>query len=147
MIRDEAARVGRDLERFAFSLHRPTFAWHGPDAWENVREYAYYVSWKYEDMARPRRSRNGAKMPPPLTIEREASILGGRGLVGRPTEIVEQLHALQQVTPGELHYIARLYWPGMDPGMQREAMEIFAEDVIPKLRPRLGSVAPADTRS
>lgn len=147
MIRDEAARVGRDLEGFAFSLHRPTFAWHGPDAWENVREYAYYVSWKYEDMARRRRSRNGAKMPPPLTIEREASILGGRGLVGRPTEIVEQLHALQQVTPGELHYIARLYWPGMDPGMQREAMEIFAEDVIPKLRPRLGSAAPADTRS
>ena len=90
---------------------------------------------------------NGAKMPPPLTIEREASILGGRGLVGRPTEIVEQLHALQQMTPGELHYIARLYWPGMDPGMQREAMEIFAEDVIPKLRPRLGPVAPADTRS
>jgi alkanesulfonate monooxygenase SsuD/methylene tetrahydromethanopterin reductase-like flavin-dependent oxidoreductase (luciferase family) len=141
MIQDEAAAVGRDLDRFVFSLHRPTFAWHGPDAWENVREYAYYVSWKYEDVARPRRSRNGARMPPRLTVEREASILGGRGLVGHPDEIVEQLLALQEVTPGELHYIARLYWPGMDSGMQREAMEIFAEDVIPKLRSELGSAA------
>jgi alkanesulfonate monooxygenase SsuD/methylene tetrahydromethanopterin reductase-like flavin-dependent oxidoreductase (luciferase family) len=139
IIRDEAARVERDLDGFVFSLHRPTFAWPGPDAWAHVREHAYYVSWKYEDMAQPRRSRDGARMPPPLNLEREAAILGGMGLVGRPTEIVEQLLALQAVTPGELHYIARLYWPGMDPGVQREAMEIFAEDVIANVRAELGS--------
>jgi len=33
-----------------------------------------------------------------------------------------------------LHFIADLYWPGMDPQLQREAMRIFAEEVAPLLR-------------
>lgn len=48
------------------------------------------------------------------------------GLVGEPDELIEQLLALQAVTPNELHYVARLYWPGMDHALQLEAMEIFA---------------------
>jgi hypothetical protein len=81
------------------------------------------------------RDRSGqAVAPPRLTKEREAEIRGGRGFVGEPEEIVEWLAALQAVTPGELHYVARLYWPGMDPGVQAEAMEIFADEVIKKVR-------------
>jgi len=36
--------------------------------------------------------------------------------------------------PPRLPLVARLYWPGMDPAVQREALEIFAAEVIPALR-------------
>jgi alkanesulfonate monooxygenase SsuD/methylene tetrahydromethanopterin reductase-like flavin-dependent oxidoreductase (luciferase family) len=133
-VQEGASQLGRDLEQFTFSLFRPTFAWHGADAWERVAPYAYYVAWKYQEMQIPRDRSGQAVAPPRLTKEREAEIRGGRGFVGEPEEIVEWLAALQAVTPGELHYVARLYWPGMDPGVQAEAMEIFADEVIKKVR-------------
>jgi len=131
---DEAAQVGRDLKHFVFSVHRPTFAWNGSDAWERVRDHAHYVSWKYENAGEVARGGQAGLKPPPLTPKQEAAIYGGRGLIGSPAEIIEQLLAYQEVVPGELHYIARLYWPGMDPGLQRETISIFAEEVIAKLR-------------
>jgi hypothetical protein len=33
-----------------------------------------------------------------------------------------------------VHFIADLYWPGMDPEVQRETMRIFAAEVAPLLR-------------
>jgi alkanesulfonate monooxygenase SsuD/methylene tetrahydromethanopterin reductase-like flavin-dependent oxidoreductase (luciferase family) len=131
---DEGEKAGRDLEDFTFSLHRPTFAWRGQDAWERVREHAHYVAWKYEDMQVVRDRTGRIESPPPLTAELEANMRGGRGLIGEPDEIVEQLLAFQKVTPSELHYVARLYWPGMDRALQYEAMEIFAEEVMAKVR-------------
>ena len=56
-------RVAAGLEDdLAISVHLPTFAWNGDDAWERVRDHHQYVAWKYEDMDRAR-SRAG----PPTT--------------------------------------------------------------------------------
>jgi alkanesulfonate monooxygenase SsuD/methylene tetrahydromethanopterin reductase-like flavin-dependent oxidoreductase (luciferase family) len=55
-------------------------------------------------------------------------------LLGEPAEVATRIAALADAAGGDLHFIARLYWPGMDPGVQREAMAIFAEEVIPELR-------------
>jgi alkanesulfonate monooxygenase SsuD/methylene tetrahydromethanopterin reductase-like flavin-dependent oxidoreductase (luciferase family) len=133
IVQEGAAEAGRDLDEFTFSLHRPTFAWHGPDAWERVAPYAQYVSWKYQEMQVARDRGGPLPVPPPLTEQAEADIRGGRGLVGEPEDIVESLSALQAVTPGELHFVARLYWPGMSPDLQEKAMEIFAQEVIGKV--------------
>ena len=80
---DEIADVGRELDSFVFSLHRPTFAWRGKDAWERVREYAFYAAWKYEEMQIARDRTGQLASAPPLTVEREHEIKGGRGLSRR----------------------------------------------------------------
>ena len=125
-----AAGVEDDL---AISVHLPTFAWNGDDAWERVRDHHQYVAWKYEDMDRARSRAGRPQLPPPLTKEEEAG-LREQIVLGRPDEVAERIGELGDAAGSDLHYIARLYWPGMDPGVQREAMAVFAEEVIPKLR-------------
>lgn len=131
--REELERRGGDPSRFGLSLHLPTFAWRDGDAWERVREHAYYVEWKYEDMDGARARTGPPSPPPPLGAEEEAG-LRERCLVGSPEEVVDRVAAFAEAAGGDVHFIARLYWPGMDPAVQREAMAVFADEVIPKLR-------------
>jgi alkanesulfonate monooxygenase SsuD/methylene tetrahydromethanopterin reductase-like flavin-dependent oxidoreductase (luciferase family) len=125
-----AAGITADL---AISVHLPTFAWNGDDAWERVLDHYSYVEWKYDDMD-VAHSRTGPSQPPPPTTSEDESALRERIVLGRPDDVAEQIAAIRDAAGGELHYVARLYWPGMDPGVQREAMAVFAEEVIPKLR-------------
>ena len=81
-------------------------------------------------------SRSGAgdpQPPPPMTPEEEAA-LREQIVLGRPEKVAARIADLSEAAGGDLHFIARLYWPGMDPAVQRETMTIFAEEVIPKLR-------------
>jgi len=126
------AAAGRE-DDLAISVHLPTFAWDGDDAWERVRDHHRYVAWKYDDMD-VARSRLGEPLPPPPTTAEEEAALREQIVLGRPDEVAEAIAALRDAAGGDLHYIARLYWPGMDPSVQREAMATFAEEVIPKLR-------------
>ena len=131
-VRDELERTGRDPAGFEFSVHLPTFAWHGADAWERVRDHHWYVTWKYEDMEEAR-GRTGPPPPaPPIPPEREAS-LREEIVLGTPQQVAEQIAALDEAVGGGLHYVARLYWPGLDPAVRDEAMAIFAEEVAPLL--------------
>ncbi len=132
-VRDELERAGRDPEGFAVSLHVPTFAWSGPDAWERVRDHHRYVQWKYEDMEHAR-GRLGAPLAPPPLGEEEERALRAAMLLGPPDRVAEGIAAFRDAAAARLHFIARLYWPGMDPGVQLEALHVFAEEVIPKLR-------------
>lgn len=132
-VREELERAGRDPERFTLSLYLPTFAWNGDDAWERVRGHHHYVTWKYEDMEHARGRTGPLPSPPPLTPDLEAELRGSI-VLGRPDDVARQIDRFREAVGGNLHYIARLYWPGMDPGLQREALAVFAEEVIPKLR-------------
>lgn len=125
-----AAGRGGDL---SISVHLPTFAWRGDDAWERVRDHHRYVAWKYDDMEHARRRAGEPRPPPPLAPEEEES-LREQIVFGTPNDVVKQIAALRDAAGGDLHYIARLYWPGMDPAVQHEAMAVFAEEVIPRLR-------------
>ena len=80
------------------------------------------------------RSRAGPAQPPPALTGEEESSLRQSIVLGRPDDVAEQIALIRDAAGGELHYIARLYWPGIDPAVQREAMAIFAEEVIPELR-------------
>ncbi|HXF74228.1 MAG TPA: LLM class flavin-dependent oxidoreductase [Actinomycetota bacterium] len=135
MAREEAVRSGRDPGRFAVSLHVPTFAWRGGDAWELVRDHHRYVAWKYEDMEGAR-SRTGPPPAPPPLDPGEEEALRASILVGDPATVADGIDAFRRAAGDDLHFIARLYWPGMDLGMQREAMRCFAEEVIPLVRAR-----------
>jgi hypothetical protein len=48
--------------------------------------------------------------------------------------VAEHIASLRDAAGADLHFVARLYWPGMALGVQREAMAVFAERVIPLLR-------------
>ena len=131
--REELERAGRDPDAFAYSMHVPTFAWHGDDAWERVRDHHWYVTWKYEDMEGARGRTPPSPPPPPLPAERESELREAM-VLGSPAQVAERILAFRDAAGGRLHFVADLYWPGMDPSLQREALAVFAEEVIPSLR-------------
>ncbi len=79
------------------------------------------------------RSRTQPSSPPPTSAERERVLRDGI-LFGSPEQVAERIRALADAADGDLHYIAKLYWPGMDPGLQRETFHLFGETVAPLLR-------------
>jgi alkanesulfonate monooxygenase SsuD/methylene tetrahydromethanopterin reductase-like flavin-dependent oxidoreductase (luciferase family) len=80
------------------------------------------------------RGRTGpAPSPPPMTGEEEAA-LRDEILIGAPDGIAERIGAYRSAAGQDVHFIADLYWPGMDPEVQRETMRIFAVEVAPLLR-------------
>jgi alkanesulfonate monooxygenase SsuD/methylene tetrahydromethanopterin reductase-like flavin-dependent oxidoreductase (luciferase family) len=126
-----AAHAGDDP--FEISVHLPTFPWHGDDAWEIVRPYHWYVSWKYDDMEEARHRMHEGSPPPEIDEDLDAS-LREQIVMGTPQQVVERIRELVDAAGGSLHYIARLYFPGLAPDVQREAMRVFAEEVAPALR-------------
>ncbi|HYX86702.1 MAG TPA: hypothetical protein VE777_17155, partial [Gaiellales bacterium] len=74
-----------------------------------------------------------AASPPPLPAAEEKR-LRDRTLLGSPTGVAERIAALRDAVGGDLHFIARLYWPGMDPAVRDESLRILAEEVAPLLR-------------
>ncbi len=133
--REARERSGLDPATLAISLHLPTFAFEGDPsrAWELVRPHHRYVTWKYDDMEAARSRPGPPREPPPLSpMEEEA--LRASIVLGRPEQVAEQIAAFRDAAGGDVHYIARLYWPGMDPALQREAIDVFGEAVAPLLR-------------
>jgi alkanesulfonate monooxygenase SsuD/methylene tetrahydromethanopterin reductase-like flavin-dependent oxidoreductase (luciferase family) len=135
LVRGELRAQGRSHAEFMFSVHCPVFAWPGGGAWERMRESFHYVEWKYQDMlAEPYGTRSHASVVPPLTAGVEQR-LRPTALIGTPAEVAEQIQAFHRAAGEPFHFIARLYWPGLEPALQREAVQVFADEVMPALRP------------
>jgi alkanesulfonate monooxygenase SsuD/methylene tetrahydromethanopterin reductase-like flavin-dependent oxidoreductase (luciferase family) len=132
LVRDELLQSGRDADAFTIAIVLPTFAWPGNDAWERVREPFYYYAWKYEDMAEARGRTGPPPAPPPLGSAREAE-LRSLSAIGTPDAVAERILAFRDAAGENFHYIAEFYWPGLDPTVLREAMAVFAGEVIPQL--------------
>ncbi|MGZ4126140.1 MAG: LLM class flavin-dependent oxidoreductase [Actinomycetota bacterium] len=130
--REERERAGLDPSTRAPSLHLPTFAVEGVEgrAWELVRPFHHYVAWKYDDMDAARSRTGPAPAPPP--IEDEAGLRASI-VVGRPERVAERIRAFADAAGGDVHFIARAYWPGMDPSLQDEAVRALGERVAPLL--------------
>jgi probable F420-dependent oxidoreductase len=134
-VRDAMAASGRAGAPFELATHAPVYPSRAgaDEAWAQVRPFAHYVSWKYDDMEDARGRAGPAPSPPPLEPGDEAE-LRAEALVGAPEEVAAGILRLARVAGGDLHFIARLYWPGMAPDRQREAMRLFAEEVVPAVR-------------
>ncbi|GGO75017.1 LLM class flavin-dependent oxidoreductase [Nocardioides deserti] len=129
---DEVKAQGRDLSEVSVGVHCPVLAWPGDGAWDVVERHLHYSEWKYKDMAEPFGGRAaGPGAPPEPTAQVRARLRQG-ALVGTPEEVAAGVSAYADAAQGlDFHFIPRLYWPGMDPGVQREAMRVFAHDVMP----------------
>jgi alkanesulfonate monooxygenase SsuD/methylene tetrahydromethanopterin reductase-like flavin-dependent oxidoreductase (luciferase family) len=138
-LRDELERAGRDPAGFRLALHTGVFAWEDGDPWALIRDHAWYVTWKYKDMAVSDKRLTPARHPDSgPTPEEEAANLAFYCL-GTPDEVAARIRAYEAAAhasfPGtELHVVARLYLPGLDPATQQAATRLFAQKVLPQLR-------------
>lgn len=114
-------------------MHLPTFVWDGPGAWDLVRDHHRYVAWKYEDMDEARSRAAGPASPPQLTAREEASLRESI-VMGTPAEVARQINFYRQAAGGDLHFIARLYFPGLPWEVQRRTLRLFAKSTVPKVR-------------
>lgn len=130
-IREEALAAGRDPASLTPAVHRNVFAWRDGDAWETVRETAWYMSWKYEDMRGAQGSRRAGRAPKPST-EQEAE-LRGRTIAGTPEEVADGILAYRDVMGENGHFVARSYFPGLDRARQWESLQLLGDVVRPLL--------------
>lgn len=131
-VREEARAAGRDPDAISAGLYRPTFAWREGDAWERVRDVAWYMSWKYADMGDARGSRE-RRRPPAMRAEDEERVRG-QLVAGTPEQVAEQILAYADVLGETGTYVARAHFPGLDPGVAAESRRILAEEVLPLVR-------------
>ena len=132
---EETQAVGRSVEDMSVGVHCPVFAWPEGDAWSLLEPHIYYSEWKYKDMgSEPYAARSAPRTQPPITPETAQKLSVG-ALVGSPEQVAERI-AEYATASGDVRFefIPRLYWPGMDPQLQREALRVFAEQVMPLLR-------------
>jgi len=134
LAREEAARAGRDPDTFTFSMHVPTFTWSDGDPWELIRAHHHYISWKYEDMADARSRPIGDPPPPPDLTPDQGEKLRKRIVMGTPEQVANQVDAYREAAGGDVHWIARSYFPGLPWDIQLETMRLFAQEVLPQLR-------------
>lgn len=133
--REEHERLGRDADGLTVSVHLPTFPWAGSaeGAWERVLPLHRYVAWKYDDMEVAHGRAGPPPSPPPLAPGEESTLRSGI-MLGSPERVAEQILALDRAAGGGLHFIARLYWPGLDPSLQEDVIHLWSERVAPLLR-------------
>ncbi len=55
-------------------------------------------------------------------------------ICGSPDEVAAQIGEYGEAAGPRFHFVARLYYPGMDPAMMRESTRLFAQKVVPALR-------------
>ena len=132
LARQERARTSA-TGPFTISVHLPTFVWDGPGAWDLIRDHHRYVAWKYDDMDAAR-SRAGAPAAPPQLTAAEEERLRASIVMGTPDEVAGQIDAYRRAAGGDLHYIARLYFPGLPWEVQQRTLGLFAEQVVPRAR-------------
>lgn len=126
-----SARAAAPAHPFTVSVHLPVFAWDDGDAFDVARDHLHYVGWKYEDMEGAR-SRRHAPHPPSLSDE-EVRALRSSVLVGTPDEVAGRIDEYRRAAGGDLHFIARVYLPGLPSDIQMRALRIFAEEVVPRV--------------
>lgn len=131
-VREEANAAGRDADAITANLYRPTFAWRDGDAWERVRDFAWYIDWKYGDMGDARGSLE-RKRPPALGADDEER-LRSQVIAGTPEQVAERILEYAAVLGVDGTYVARAHFPGMDPAVAAESRRVFADEVLPLLR-------------
>src|SRR5262249_60328004 len=80
------------------------------------------------------RGGGGGRAPPPPLAPGEEEQLRSSIVMGTPDEVAAQIDAYRRAAGGDLHYIARLYFPGLPWDVQQRTLRLFAEQGIPRSR-------------
>jgi alkanesulfonate monooxygenase SsuD/methylene tetrahydromethanopterin reductase-like flavin-dependent oxidoreductase (luciferase family) len=142
----EAAAHGRKPRDLAVAVHCPVFAWPSAgEAWRRVEPHLHYAEWKYADMVREPYGARTARAHQPVLSGSAREKLRAGALVGTPGDVASTIAAYAAAAGGHpFHFIARLYWPGMDPAAMREALALYAEQVVPEVMSRTRAARAGD---
>ena len=85
------------------------------------------------------RAREGDPLAPPPLTAAEEDALRGSIVLGTPAQVAGQIDRYRQAAGGDLHFIARLYFPGLPWDLQSRALDLFAGQVMPRVRELAGA--------
>lgn len=122
---------GRDRDGMVVGLHTPVIASVRGDAWETTKQYLRYIEWKYADMAAPYAGRTAGSAAADSALDEE--VLRAGAITGTPDAVARSIRAFDEAAGAPFHFIARLYWPGLDLQAQLDLLRAFAETVLPIL--------------
>jgi probable F420-dependent oxidoreductase len=131
-VREEAVAAGRDPDAISANLYTMVFAWRDGDAWEHVREAAWYITWKYRDMGVARGSKE--RRPPPWPTADDEERLRNVVIAGSPQEVAERILAYRDILGDDGTFMVRSHYPGLDAGVAAESRRILADEVLPLIR-------------
>ncbi len=133
LMEEGATSAGRDPGTLGVALMQNAFVVRDGDAWTSVQPGVAHQLGTYEawDAGDDTPARDRLDPAPPPEAEQRAQTPAGS-----PREVAEALAPVVDAFAGrdELHLIVRLHYPGMDPGVAAEAVELFASEVAPRLR-------------
>lgn len=128
---DEAAKTGF-TEGFVMTPDGPTFVHVTDDperAWAQIGPYLLYEAQTYASFQTP-----GQTSAPMVVADTVADLAASpQFLVGTPDEIVARAEALDPMSALTFHPLAG----GLPPDLSWPSLELFASDVLPRIRPSI----------
>ncbi len=118
-------------DAFTLSVMQYTHVENDPEgAWETLESPLVYSRRKYAEHADNRDASRWDRET--MTDDRLAGLRAG-AMVGDPESVIERLRAYEDAVPGELHFLARMWHPGLSFEEHADALRLFGEEVIPAL--------------
>ena len=125
-VREEAQRHGRDPDAIETAVHLQTFVTDDADPWAVARDHILYQTWKYTEIA-PKFGFDGALQRHPEPDSQFESWVRDISVVGTADQVAERIHDYADRVEGNLHFVARSYFPGLGATRQRENAQAIAE--------------------
>ena len=89
-----------------------------------------YSRRKYAEQAD---GRDAARWDEETMPDKRLAQLRAGAMIGGTDAVVERLRAYEESIPGELHFLARMWHPGLSFDEHAAALRKFGEEVIPEL--------------
>lgn len=109
-------------------------------AWEDCAEPLHHVMSEYQAWAEESGDQTGdgvaesiVPSPEELKKTRYCESFGRSAIIGDSATVLAQLLACHEESPGS-HLTLMMSLPGADPSRTRKSMELFAQEVMPKLK-------------
>lgn len=99
-------------------------------AWETLEPALVYSRRKYAEHAD---DRDAARWDLETMSDERLDHLRAGAMTGDPETVIERLREYERSVPGELHFLARMWHPGLSFEEHADSLRRFGEEVIPAL--------------
>lgn len=133
---DTLAKSGRDPKAFNIAQLRMVYCAESEDqAWADSQDHLFHMLEFYQDILAEAKDAEGDDKPLPVTKASDIrhSVLAEHFMIGTPQQVtvkMEKFLGEYQCTD----FIMNTQFPGLDPAKGTRAMELFAQEVMPKFR-------------